>query len=39
MEPRLLYAIEVRCRRHGDALRQEIREALERAKDAEEDEP
>jgi hypothetical protein len=28
LAPRLLHAIEVRCRRHRDALQQQIREAL-----------
>jgi hypothetical protein len=40
IEPRLLYAIEVRCRRHEDEARRRIREALARAEGAqEEDEP
>jgi len=39
LEPRLLYAIEVRCRRHRDALQRQIREALSRAEAAKEEEP
>jgi hypothetical protein len=38
LEPRLLHAVEIRCRRHRDELRRQIRERLDRAEDGNEEE-
>lgn len=39
LERRLLHAIETRCRRHSEELQRQVRAALDRAREAQEDEP